>query len=212
MVQFQQAMSESMLVTSGVTQDSILGPLLLIILMNNLPLEIENCNLDIYADDSTLEANAKTVEQLKQKDCTSCRREQLEWFLTSIPKHLLSLSLKSWTGCLWLTDRVEYRWAILVHKSINGTAPEYIRQMFKFVMNVSQRNTWYVDNFKLYLPSGYHLKVFTDTFKYAACAAWNKLPVQVQEVNSIAAFRAAYMKWYVSQTWVPWVFKYFMWF
>ncbi len=36
------------------------------------------------------------------------------------------------------------------HKSIYGTAPEYIRQMFKFVMDVSQRNTSYVNNFKLY--------------------------------------------------------------
>ncbi len=67
----------------------------------------------------------------------------------------------------------------MVHKSINETAPEYIRQMFKFVMDVSQRNTRYVDKFKLYLPTGNHLKSFTDSFQYPTCAAWNKVPVQV---------------------------------
>ncbi len=88
----------------------------------------------------------------------------------------------------------------MVHKSLNETVQEYIRQMFKFVMIVSQKNTWYVDNFKLYLPTGNYLNVFIDSFKYATGADWNKRPVQVKEVDSTAAFRAAYMKWYISRT------------
>ncbi len=67
MVQYQQTMSEPMRVTSGVPQGSIVGLLLFIILMNHLPLEVENCNLDMYADDSTLEASTKTIDQLEHK-------------------------------------------------------------------------------------------------------------------------------------------------
>ncbi len=35
--------------------------------MNGLLLEIENCNLDMYADNSTLEVNTRAVEQLEQR-------------------------------------------------------------------------------------------------------------------------------------------------
>ncbi len=67
MVQYQQTMSEPMRVSSGVPQGSILGTLLFIIFMNDLLLEVENYNLDMYADDSTLEVSAKTVDQLEHK-------------------------------------------------------------------------------------------------------------------------------------------------
>ncbi len=68
MLQFQYAMSESMSITSRVHQGSILGPLFFIMVMNDLPLEIENWNLRMSADNSTLEAN-----------CENCRRIRAEY-------------------------------------------------------------------------------------------------------------------------------------
>ncbi len=61
-------------------------------------------------------------------------------------------------------DRVKYRKAIMVYKSLNGLAQPYMRKMFKFVSDVSERNIRYVDKTKLYLPIGKHLKIFTDNF------------------------------------------------
>ncbi len=58
----------------------------------------------------------------------------------------------------------------MVHKSSNRTAPDYMKEIFKVVTEVSQRQTRFVDNSKLYLPTGNHLKVFTDSFQYAAGA------------------------------------------
>ncbi len=67
----------------------------------------------------------------------------------------------------------------MVNKSLNRTTQDYMKEMFKFVTDLSQRQTRYVDNSKLYLPTGNHLKAFTDSFQYAAGAVWNTLPVHV---------------------------------
>ncbi len=83
----------------------------------------------------------------------------------------------------------------MVRKSLNGIDPDYIKEMFKFVTDISQRQPRYVDNSKLYLLPGNHLKVFTDSFQYAVGALWNKLPVQVREAESTPFFKSAYMKW-----------------
>ncbi len=93
-----------------------------------------------------------------------------------------------------MMDMVEYRRATMVHKSLNRTAPDYMKEMFKFVTDVSQRQTRFVDNSKLNMPTGNHLNVFIDSFQYASRAVWNKLPVHVQEAESTPAFKSAYIK------------------
>ena len=64
LVQFKGKMSDTRSVTHGVPQGSILGPLLFILFMNDLPLYVSS-EFDMYADDSTLHAAAKTVEELE---------------------------------------------------------------------------------------------------------------------------------------------------
>ncbi len=55
--------SESMTVTVGVPRGSILGPLLFILYINNLP-EVPDQSIHMYADDSTLQIIAKDLSTI----------------------------------------------------------------------------------------------------------------------------------------------------
>ncbi len=60
--------------------------------------------------------------------------------------------------------------------------------MFKFVSDVSKRNTRYVDKTKLYLPTCKQLKIFTDKFAFSAADVWNTIPNNIRNCETIGAF------------------------
>ena len=58
-------LSETAVITAGVPQGSIMGPLLFILYMNDLPLHIDN-NIDMFADDSTLYTSGHNVDEIQR--------------------------------------------------------------------------------------------------------------------------------------------------
>ena len=56
--------SEELAVTSGVPQGSILGPLLFIVYINDLPRCVKHCSVNMYADDTVLYLAGPTVHNL----------------------------------------------------------------------------------------------------------------------------------------------------
>ncbi len=112
-----------------------------------------------------------------------------------LPTHTPTAPLLSKLNWMTIMDRVEYRKAIMVYKSLNGLAPPYMRKMFKFVSDVSTRNTRYVDKIKLYLPTGKHLKMFIDIFVYPVAEVWNSIPYNIRNCETTGAFKHAYLKW-----------------
>ena len=66
-VQIGNALSNKCPEKYGVPQCLILGPLLCILYINDLPLSISNCNTDMYADDSTMHISGKRVQLYKLK-------------------------------------------------------------------------------------------------------------------------------------------------
>ena len=58
---------------------AILGPLLFIIFMNNLPAVVSSCNIQLYADDTIVYCHGKTVDEVKQ-NLTVGFQTVIQWF------------------------------------------------------------------------------------------------------------------------------------
>ncbi len=55
---------------------------------------------------------------------------------------------------------------LVVYKSLNGLAPGYMQDMFKYVTDVNVRSIHNADKSKMYLPGRKTLKKYTDNFSY----------------------------------------------
>ncbi len=59
-------LSAKLIIKTGLPRESITGPLLFILFINNLPLAFDKSNTDLYADDSSVTTSARAVPEIEQ--------------------------------------------------------------------------------------------------------------------------------------------------
>ena len=84
-------LSDPQQISAGVPHGSVLGPLLFLVYINDLPLSIQTCKLDLFADDATLSCSDPSIlnltnclnKDLKKKIQDCCIRNNM---VVNVPK------------------------------------------------------------------------------------------------------------------------------
>ena len=94
-----------------------------------------------------------------------------------------------------LPDRILYKNMCLVFKSLKGTAPLYLTEMFQYVNQRHSRVTRASSQNKLIIPRA-KLNVFKNTWSVQGAMKWNNLKIEVKSSETLVSFKSNYLKQY----------------
>ncbi len=96
-----EALSNPLPVNVGVPQGSILGPLVFILYLNDLPSSVKNCNSGMYADDTEIDFSSKSVTEIETKI-----NDDLNSLTDFFQRNKLSLNIKK---CEYMTVGTKHK-------------------------------------------------------------------------------------------------------
>ena len=97
----------------------------------------------------------------------------------------------SYTG-YWYRKEIHHKILMITHKCIYGQAPVYLKNLIE-IRGIHNRNMHSNEN-GLLLRSPYikHQTFASHSFKYAAPALWNGLPLHIREIEDLTAFKCQF--------------------
>ena len=94
--------------------------------------------------------------------------------------------------CLRVSQRIDFRLAVLVYRCMNGTAPRYLGSELQRVADIeSRRRLRSASSPSLHVPRSLHKTIGDRAFPDAAALVWNMLPPAITPLSSLEAFKGA---------------------
>ena len=136
-VDYNGHVSELRLITSGMPQGSILGPLVFIIYVNDIPNSVPELSLILYADDTSAFTSNKDISLLNNIMSNGLNKLN-KWFQTN----KLSLNLKKSNFMLFGTHNKTKKYSNRFKLCLDNVEISYV-DAFKFLgLTVDQSLTW----------------------------------------------------------------------
>ena len=107
---------------------------------------------------------------------------------------ILTPSQRMFSELRWLSfpRRVQYHTCVMVYKTLNNLAPEYISDLFQIhttqVSDTHNRNTRSVDHELLRIPS-FKTSLYETSFSLSAARLWNTVPLDIRMSSSLETFK-----------------------
>jgi len=98
---------------------------------------------------------------------------------------------------LSLTNRRSYNKAVLVYKCLNGLAPDYLCDMFRYETYVYQTRS---SNLGLLHEPKAKSVFFENSFQVSGACLWNDIPKDIRDSSTLTSFKHALYKHYLGKT------------
>ena len=92
----------------------------------------------------------------------------------------------------WLRvpQRIQFQLCVLTYQCLHGMGPTYLAEMFRLVADVeSRRRLRSADTSTLLVPTTRRPTLGDRAFPVAAARAWNALPSDIRDVDTLTLFR-----------------------
>ena len=97
-------------------------------------------------------------------------------------------------GWMKFDERVKFKKALLVYKSLNNKCPEYMSNMFQTPQNIHSMTLRSESVNTLMVPKP-NYEFSRKSFSYSGAKLWNSLPLEIQSSETILQFKSKYLRW-----------------